>query len=49
MEKDINDSIDKLAKKYEEVLRACYDALDEDVPQLTRDALRKSIADYLGE
>lgn len=49
MEKDINDAIDKLAKKYDEVLRACYDALEEDVPQLTRDALRESIANYLGK
>ncbi len=49
MEKDIDNAIDKLTEKYDEVLRACYDALAEDVPQLTRDALRKSIAEHLGE
>ena len=47
MEKDIDNAIDKLAEKYDEVLRACYDALAEDVPQETRDALRKSISDHL--
>jgi hypothetical protein len=49
MATSIDDTIDKLAKQYDEVLRACYDALAEDVPQATRDALRESIAEHLGE
>lgn len=49
MATSIDDTIDKLTKQYDEVLRACYDALAEDIPQATRDALRESIADHLGE
>lgn len=44
----IDDAIDKLTKQYDDVLRACYDALAADVPQATRDALRESISDHLG-
>ena len=46
---NIDDAIDKLTEQYDEVLRACYDALAADVPQATRDALRESIAEHLGE
>jgi hypothetical protein len=43
----IDDAIDKLTKQYDDVLRACYNALAADVPQATRDALRESISDHL--
>lgn len=47
MATSIDDAIDKLTQQYDDVLRACYDALAEDVPQATRDALRESIAEHL--
>lgn len=43
----IDDAIDKLTQQYDDVLRTCYDALAEDVPQATRDALRESISEFL--
>lgn len=49
MAMNIDEAIDKLTKQYDDVLRACYNALAEDVPQATRDALRQSIADHLDE
>lgn len=49
MATSLDDAIDKLTEQYNDVLRTCYDALAEDVPQATRDALRESIADHLGE
>ena len=49
MATSIDDAIDKLTNQNDDVLRACYDALAEDVPQATRDALRESIAEHLGE
>jgi hypothetical protein len=45
---NIDDAINKLTQQYDDVLRACYDALAADVPQATRDALRQSISDHLG-
>lgn len=45
---NINDAIDKLTEQYDDVLRACYDALAADTPQEDRDALRKAIAGHLG-
>lgn len=48
MATNINDAINKLSKQYDDVLRACYDAMAEGVPQATRDALRESIAGHLG-
>ncbi len=47
MAMNIDEAIDKLTEQYDDVLRACYDALAADVPQATRDALRQSIADHL--
>ena len=47
MATSIDDAIDKLTKQYDEVLRACYDALAADTPQEDRDALRKAIAGHL--
>ena len=49
MATSIDDAIDKLTEQYDAVLRACYEAMAEDVPQATRDALRESIAEHLGE
>jgi hypothetical protein len=48
MATSIDDAIDTLTKQYDEVLRACHDAMAADVPQATRDALRESIAQHLG-
>ena len=44
---NIDEAIDKLTQQYDDVLRACYNALAADVPQATRDALRDSISDHL--
>jgi len=49
MATSIGDAIDKLTKQYDDVLRACYDALAEDASQEVRDALRESIAEHLEE
>ena len=47
MATSIDDVIDKLAKQYDEVLRACYEALAADAPQEKRDALREAINEFL--
>ena len=49
MADDINNAIDQLAKQYDEVLKACYDALAEGVSQAQRDAIRERIAEHLGK
>jgi hypothetical protein len=48
MADDINNAIDQLTKQYDEVLRACYDALAGEVSQAQRDAVRERIAEHLG-
>lgn len=49
MADNIDNAIDQLTKQYDEVLKACYDALAEDVSQAQRDAIRERIAEHLGE
>jgi hypothetical protein len=48
MAKNIIDSISKLEAAYDNVLKQCYTALAADAPQELRDALRESIAEFIG-
>lgn len=48
MATNIDDAINKLTAQFDDILRACYDAMAEGVPQAARDALRESIAVHLG-
>jgi hypothetical protein len=47
MANDVNTAISKLETAYDKVLQQCYDALAEDTPQETRDALREAISGFL--
>ena len=49
MANNIDDAIDQLTKQYDEVLKACHDALAEGVSQAQRDAIRERIAEHLGK
>ena len=49
MAKSLDDSINALEAAYDKVLKQCYDALAEDAPQDTRDALREAIAEFIGK
>ena len=41
------DELDKLLESYRELLKVCYDALDESVDQTQRDSIRKQIESFV--
>jgi hypothetical protein len=43
------DQLDSLIEAYNNIFKQCYDALAEDAPQETRDALREAIAEFIGK
>jgi hypothetical protein len=43
------DQLDSLIEAYNNIFKQCYDALAEDAPQDTRDALREAIAEFIGK
>lgn len=47
--KQLTDAFDALNSKYKQVLKTCYDALDEGATQETRDAVRESLELYIDE
>jgi hypothetical protein len=48
MANNIDASISRLEAAYDKVLKQCYEALAPDAPQELRDALRESIAEFIG-
>jgi hypothetical protein len=44
---DSIDQLNKLLDAYNGILKSCYDALEAGAPQESRDALRKSISQFL--
>lgn len=41
------DQLDQLLESYRTLLKTCYDALDENTDQDTRDSIRKQIEDFV--
>ena len=46
---DTIEQFNSLLDSYQNVLKLCYDALDANAPQEQRDAVRKSLSEFLGE
>jgi DNA-binding ferritin-like protein len=46
-EQSFTEQLDQLLESYRELLKTCYDALDESVDQATRDSIRKQIEDFV--
>jgi hypothetical protein len=46
---DARDQLETLIESYNNIFRMCYDALAADASQEQRDALRKSISEFLDE
>ena len=41
------DQLDQLLESYQTLLKVCYDALDENADQATRDSIRKQIESFV--
>ena len=46
-EQSFTDQLDQLLESYQNLLKICYDALDESVDQAQRDSIRKQIEDFV--
>lgn len=46
-DKSFTDQLDQLLESYQTLLKVCYDALDENADQATRDSIRKQIESFV--
>jgi hypothetical protein len=45
----VSEALDQIISTYNELLSKCYEALDPNADQATRDKLRQAIGEYLGK
>ncbi len=45
----VSEALDQIITTYNQLLSKCYDALDPNADQATRDQLRQAIGEYLGK